>query len=106
MRVAAGRVLDQHPDWVNKAYDLTADAIKRVQDDSVPVSELEDFIVGQIPWARLTFEERDITRQLISMVRLELEEHFRQRGIENPEAVKVAALRVLSWVNQSAEIRR
>lgn len=106
VRAAAGRVLTQKPAWVPKAYEITAAAIRLVEESTdITVGELVTFVVAKIELDKLTLEEKDLVLALIGTVRQEMENYFQAQGITTPAEVNVRVVKVLTWVNQTAEVR-
>ncbi len=106
VRATAGRILTENPHWVVPAQLITAEALTLIDDDPlVSLAELEQSIVARINWNKLTPEEQALLRVLISGVRQDLEEHFRQQGISDPSGAAVRAAQILNWINQSATLR-
>lgn len=106
VRVAAGRILTEHPSWVPKTYEITGQAIALIEKNpEVTLAGLESFVVEQIPWDGLTFEEQDLLRVLISAVRQDIESYLATRGVKDPSEVAVHVVQIMQWINQSAQIR-
>lgn len=106
VRVAAGRVLTEHPSWVPKTYEITGQAINLIEKESeISLAQLETFVIEQIPWDGLTFEERDLLRVLVSAVRQDIESYLATRGIRDPSEAAVQVVQILTWINQSAQVR-
>ncbi len=106
VRATAGRILTENPAWVAPAQLITAEALALIDDDPlVSLAELEQTVVARINWNKLTPEEQALLRVLISGVRQDLEEHFRQKGISDPSGAAVRAAQILNWINQSATLR-
>ncbi|MBE0598332.1 MAG: hypothetical protein IH614_13775, partial [Desulfuromonadales bacterium] len=82
VRAATGRVLEERPKWVEPTERITADAIRLLQgDDPVGLADLESYVLGQIPWQRLTPEETEILRVLVRAVREEIEGYLDRQGV-------------------------
>lgn len=106
VRATAGRILTANPLWVAPTVLITAEALALLDDDPlVSLADLEQSVVARVDWTQLTPEEQALLRTLISGVRQDLEEHFRQQGISDPSATAVHAAQVLNWINQSAAMR-
>lgn len=106
VRVAVGRVLDEHPAWAQPAQRLSAAAIRVINesDDEVALPELQTFISTQIPWDALTPEEAALLQVLIASVAEEIRSSLARQGEIAPEEIKVRAATVLGWINQVAEL--
>lgn len=106
VRAAVGRVLDEHPSWVEPARAITADAIRALNEsDQVTLAGLEAYVIQRIPWAALAPDEEELLRVLIVAVKAELAAYLVQHGIQAPEEVALRVATVLGWIYQSAEIR-
>jgi hypothetical protein len=106
IRTAAGRVLDQHPAWVEPARRISAEAIRALQQgDLVTLGNLQPYILEMIPWQALTPEEEELLRVLITAIAAETADSLARQGIEHPQEAVVQVATVLGWINQSAEIR-
>ncbi len=106
IRAAVGRVLDEHPDWVEPARQIAGNAIALIDEsDQATLGMLESYVTTQIPWNRLSLEERELVAVLIRAVREEAEIYLKNSGIETPEEAAVVVARVMGWIYQSAEIR-
>lgn len=107
VRATAGRVLTDHPQWVDASYKITADAIRAIQTDEVTSLDLlEQFIVSRIAWDKMSYEEKDLLMFMIGQVRLDVTDYLKQSGEKDPQAALVRVAKVLQWINQTAEIRR
>ncbi len=107
VRAAAGRVLDQRPDWTEATYRITGELIELVRSEPhVSLAGLEEAVIDRVNWNELTPEDQAILQVLISAARTDLEVALEKRGVSEPGETKIAMQRVLGWINQSAEIRR
>lgn len=106
VRVAAARVLEEHPDWTEKARDISLDTIRALDEtEQVDLAALEQSVIDQVPWDKLTIEEQQLVGVLISAVRAEIEMELSRQGIDVPETVKVRVATVLGWIYQVADAR-
>jgi hypothetical protein len=106
IRTAAGRVLDQHPAWVEPARRISAEAIRALQQgDLVTLGNLQPYILELIPWQALTPEEEELLRVLITAIAAETTDSLARQGVKSPQEAVVQVATVLGWINQSAEIR-
>ena len=102
-----GRVLTEKPEWVEPTYVIMTDAIDLVDDDVlVTLDNLTTYVISKIPMQGMTFEERDLVSLLITEVTNELRKKFTEDGITDPSVQLMEVRRVLTWIRQTAEIRR
>ncbi len=107
VRAAAGRVLDQRPDWVEDTYRITGELIALVRTEpQVSLADLEQAVIARVNWSELNPEEQALLQVLINAARTDLEKALAKRGVSEPGQTKIAMQRVLGWINQTAEIRR
>lgn len=107
VRAAAGRVLDQRPDWVERTYKITGEVIQLATDNpQADLAGLEQAVIDRVDWQKLLPEEQALVQTLIAAARTDLEAALEKRGIREPSQVRVQVLRILGYIHQAAEIRR
>lgn len=107
VRAVIGRVLTQKPEWVEPTYVIMTDAIALVDDDVlVTLDNLTTYVISKIPMEGLTFEEKDLISLLITETTSELRKKFVEDGVTDPSAQLMEVRQVLTWIRQTAEIRR
>lgn len=106
VRAAVGRALDAKPEWVGPARDLSAAAIKLLEEPGeVDLAGLERYVLDRIAWEKLTPEEEELLRLLLRAIRDEALAYLEAQGVAAPEEVAVRVATVLGWIYQSAELR-
>jgi|GEM_PF-2515275 len=106
VRVAAARVLEEHPTWAGPARDICADVIRALDEsEQVDLGLLEKAVIERVPMERLTPEEQQLVAVLVSAVREEIEAELARKGVEVPEEARVRVAAVVGWIYQVADAR-
>lgn len=106
VRIAAGRVLEARPGWTEQARDISASALRALDEsEQVDLAALESAVLARIPWDNLMVEEQELVTVLIRAVRSEIESELARSGVTAPDQVKVRVAAVLGWIYQVADAR-
>jgi hypothetical protein len=103
VRAATSRVLTEKAEWIKPCYDITKEAILRIENNElITVADLEEHIRAEINWDNLTIDEQILMDTLIAMIRDSVNDYLKDQDTL-PEDVKVYLVTVLSWINKTAD---
>lgn len=103
VKAATGRVLHENPAWKSEVLRIADGALALVgRDDTTALGLLEEYVVAEIPWAKLLPEEQELARLSLRLIRQETQNYLAAQGIDDPAELRVAVARVLGWVREVA----
>lgn len=103
VRAASARLLSDKPEWVEHTYNISSEAIKRINSkEVVDLGELDSYVMSAIPWDKMLPEERVVLTMVLDRVKDAIVSQLETDGVKAPEDVKVLVVNILTWVNQTS----
>lgn len=94
----------EHLTRANFVVTLTTDAIRYVEEGTLPLDEIQAKIEAQIPWQQLDTAEIFLVNEMIRAVRIDLEDHTVPMQID--ESLKYQIIAVLSDIRAGAQVKK
>lgn len=105
VRAATSRVLHERPAWRPEVVRIAAGASLLLSgDETTTLGGLEEYVVAEVPWGQMLPEEQALARTSIGLIRATVEDHLRERGVEDPGERLVRVRQVLGWIEDTARL--
>ena len=105
VRVAVSRVLTEHPGWAQPAQEISASALRLVNESTqVALPELSAYVASQIPWDEISVADAALLQMLITAIGNEIQAGLTAPQLATPQVIQVRVATVLGWIHQVAEL--
>jgi hypothetical protein len=106
VRATTARTLSEHPDWAEKTFLITKEAIKMINTDkNVTVGGLKEFVIAEIEWDGLLPEEQALLVVLIDRSAENLGIKFAEQEVGSSQEKLIPVREFLVWINETAAYR-